>query len=49
MEKDKTEAPHPKNDEELQKILDSIEEIGGPKKGKVIGNNWVSDGRECDF
>ena len=42
------QAPHPKNEEELKKILESVDEIGGPKKAKV-GKNWVVDGRECDF
>lgn len=47
--KDKKEIPHPKNKEELEKILNSIEEIGGPKEGTTKHGDWSLKGRVSDF
>ncbi len=41
--------PHPKNNEELQKILESTEEIGGPKEGTTKFGDWSLKGRVSDF
>jgi hypothetical protein len=43
------EAPHPKNNEELKKILAEIEELGGPKKGTTKHGDWSIDSRAYDF
>jgi hypothetical protein len=41
--------PHPKNNEELQKILEKIEEKGGPKAGTTKFGDWSLNGRTTDF
>lgn len=43
------EVPHPKDDEELRKILESVEEIGGPKDGTTKHGDWSLKGRVSDF
>lgn len=48
-EKEKQEAPHPKTEEELQKILSQIKEIGGPKDGTTKHGDWSVKGRVSDF
>ncbi len=45
----KDEVPHPKNDEELQEILDKTKEFGGGKKGTIKHGDWSLDGKAVDF
>ncbi len=42
-------SPHPKNNDELKKILEGIEEIGGPKEGTTKHGDWSVKGRVSDF
>ncbi len=42
-------SPHPKNDAELKKILEGIEEVGGPKEGTTEHGDWSLKGRVSDF
>ena len=49
IEAQNSDKPHPKNNEELQKILSEIEEIGGPKQGTTKHGDWSLNGRVSDF
>ncbi|MDX1949324.1 MAG: DUF1674 domain-containing protein [Rickettsiales bacterium] len=46
---EKKEAPHPKNNKELEEILSKIPEIGGPKHGTTKFGDWSNKGRVSDF
>ncbi len=48
LEKNKN-VPHPKNNEELEKILEKTEEIGGPSEGVTKHGDWSLKGRVSDF
>jgi len=43
------DKPHPKDNAELQKILEGIEEFGAPKEGTTIHGDWSVKGRVSDF
>lgn len=45
----KSEAPHPKSEEELKKILENTKELGGGKKGTTKFGDWSLDGKVVDF
>ena len=49
LEEQNKNVPHPKNNEELKKILEGIEEIGGPKEGTTKHGDWSVKGRVSDF
>ena len=49
LEEQNKNVPHPKNNEELHKILEGIEEIGGPKEGTTKHGDWSVKGRVSDF
>jgi|GEM_PF-3391644 len=45
----KTEAPHPKDNDELEKILAKTKEVGGGKKSTTEHGDWSLDGKAVDF
>ena len=42
-------APHPKDNEEQEKILSDIKEVGGPKDGTTKHGDWSLNGKAVDF
>jgi len=49
VEAQNSNKPHPKDNEELQKILSEIEEIGGAKQGTIEHGDWSLNGKAVDF
>ncbi len=49
IEAENKNSPHPKNNEELKKILAETKEIGGPVEGTTEFGDWSVKGRVSDF
>ena len=46
---DNADKPHPKNDAELQEILEKTKELGGPKEGTTKFGDWSKNGKAIDW